>query len=207
MVFLLSADGPGCRVNFFSNGFGNDLDWDKIKTLLTWAKLAKQTGFMLIPCFYCDGDESAHIRNAPWEKHYRYLQVMTALLNPYVDCYMLGIESTEYWSNEYHAVFDYWLRNVFAPGKQIIHHWQWDGKRPLADADVLAYEFPWYPGDGDQKSVGQVQAIAQQIINAGSGRAMWWMEYNLNPNGPRIREQSRMLIKLPYTCGVGGPVK
>lgn len=197
MIFLLTAyaaDVPH-KMNFFENGYGGDLDLDKIKILRRYSRMFAAAGAAFVPCLLCD-DRSIH--NLPMSVHKRAIHVLTGELNPYVPAYLIGLESTEYLSQAAHNEF-YQAFKHYAPDRYIGTHCQ--GIVP--GMDFLAWEHPWCPTTGNDHSAEETAEKGREAMQ--HGIPIWFIEYNTDINGVRIREQSRALLAL-NSVGIGGPI-
>jgi hypothetical protein len=151
-------------------------------------------GAAFVPCLLND-DRSVH--NLDMSVHRRAIHVLTGELNPYVPGYLIGLESTEYLSQEKHIEF-YNAFKHYAPDKYIGTHCS--GIVP--GMDFLAWEHPWNPTKGDEHSAEETAQAGREAMQ--HGITIWFTEYNTNINGNRIREQTRALSAL-NPAGVGGP--
>lgn len=199
MIFLLTAYAPDCphKMDFFENGYGKDLDLDKVKILRRYSRMFATAGAAFVPCLLCD-DRS--VSNLDMSIHRRAIHVLTGELNPYVPAYLIGLESTEYLSQAAHNVF-YQAFKSYAPDKYIGTHCQ--GIVP--GMDFLAWEHPWCPTEGDEHSAEETAQKGREAMQ--SGKTIWFCEYNVNINGSRIREQSKALLALRNCAGIGGPYR
>lgn len=208
MIFLLSA-GEQCpsEVCFWKDrDWGGDYPyWERLEILRKWAMTFRGAGAAFIPCFFCDGNESADIRNAPWHKQVHAFQLLTAILNPYVPGYLIGLESSEYFDTDQHVKFLSLLRSctqAFPAQKYIGTHIQWNGHNPLPPFDFIAYEHPWQPGEGNEHTVEETVDVARNIM-VKAGMPVIFSEYNLDTTGAHCKAQTAALLAL-NPGGIGG---
>jgi hypothetical protein len=201
LIFLMYNRDPRGPVSFFKGGYATDFDMAQAAILERWLKIGKDSGAALIPCMFCDEDEqTAH---AGWDKHEYYFRYTLPFLSQYCTAILIGLESNECFSTaDVERLIAIARKYTSLP---IGTHMQWDRKSRLpAGLDWLAYEHSFPPNRGDSVSAAAVRAEAIDVINK-SGLPVAFIEYNLNPTGSRIREQTRALETLPGCVMVGGP--
>lgn len=206
IVFLLTNDDPECRVCFSKGGvYCGAPDTAKINRLISVLKLARENGWNMVPTLFCDYQAGPNRIALNWHLHKAFCEAVCKTLNPYVRAYIIGIESSEYLTVAETERLIGWMKEFTSLPVGV--HLQWDLTSPLPrNADFMAYEHSWHPGLGDSMSVADAVEEAREVIYLiGPGRA-WFLEYNLNPTGTRIREQSRALHRLPGCVGIGGPL-
>jgi hypothetical protein len=70
----------------------------------------------------------------------------------------------------------------------------------------LAYEHSWHPREGDYHSVADcVNELKDRQAALPPGFPIWACEWNLNPTGEQIVNQSRAMAEVPGIVGIGGP--
>ena len=201
IIALMSNGDPRAPVSFFEDEWGGTADMQQLTLLEDTAKLVSKAGGALWPCFLCDGNESAHIRNAPMAVHDRALSLLIAHTRPYVPGYCIGLESSENLDCARHNEFVRMIKK-YAPDRYVLSHMQRIPDGGMPDIDAWMYEHSWDPNKGDEHSPEEVVAEARAAQK--HGKYVWPVEYNVNINGSRIREQSRALIAAGFGCG--GPL-
>lgn len=213
IIVLLSNNDPDAPVNFFEKEYGGHIDMNQLNLLESWARKIAQQGGALWPTFFCDGDDNSSIRNAPIEVHQRAFSLLIAHLRPYVPGFVIGIESSEYFSTERHNEFIS-LIHYLAPDRFVAAHMQRlpksdslkdeDGepKAVMPNIDAWFYEHSWHPGEGNDHSA--VEVVNEAMIMANIGKYIWPVEYNLDCTGSAIRYQSQALLAAGFGCG--GPI-
>lgn len=202
MIFLMFNRDPNCRVSFFQRGYATEMDLAQALKLEWWLDFAKRAGANLVPTMFCDGDPDKN--RFGWDRHERYFSQALPFLSKYCRAILIGLESTEYFSTaDMERLITLAKKYTTLP---IGTHMQWDRKTPLPRGlDWLGYEHSWPPDQGDRKSVAEVVAEGREAI-ARSKLPVAMTEYNYNPAGQRIREQSRALATLPGCVMLGGPL-
>jgi len=201
MIALMSNGDPRAPVSFFADTWGGTADMSQLYLLEETAKLFAKAGGALWPCFFCDGNESAHIRNVPMAVHDRALSLLIAHTRPYVPGYCIGLESSENFDRNRHNEFVAMIRK-YAPDRYVASHMQKIPEGGMPDIDAWFFEHSWNPNYGDDHSPEEVVAEVRKA--QAHGRYVWPTEYNTKINGSRIREQSRALIAAGLGCG--GPL-
>jgi hypothetical protein len=197
LIFLTNNEDPNCPVSFFEDGFAGEIDVAQVKIIDRWLKIGRDAGAVLVPTLYCDDDGS---HNYSVERHKRYFDKAIPFLSDYCDAISISIESNEKFMGLIDEMIAYARTLTDLP---IGTHMQWDCRSPLPDLDFLLYEHKVI--DADAMSAIECADEGAKAIKAAGNIPVGFVEYNLNPDGERIREQSRALAKLPCVM-VGGPV-
>jgi len=201
IIALMSNGDPRAPVSFFQDEWGGTANMFQLYLLEETAKLVAKAGGALWPCFFCDDNDSAHIRNVPMAVHDRAFSLLIAHLRPYVPGFCIGLESSEYFDCARHNEFVRLIRK-YAPDRYVLSHMQRlpDGGMPTIDAWM--HEHSWDPNKGDEHSPEEVVAEARAAQK--HGKYVWPVEYSTKINGDMIRKQSRALIAAGFGCG--GPL-
>ncbi len=203
LVALLSNGDPRAPVNLFEDQWGGRPNMVKLAMVVQHAKAIRNAGGSFWPCFFCDDKESAQIRGAAVDAHRRALGLLVTHLRPYCAGFILGIESSEYWTAAQHNPVYTHLKEL-APDRYVGVHMQAIPKDGMPLCDFWAYEASWDPNKGDAHTGAELVAECQAAAKR-SGKPIWPLEYNTNVTGARIKEQSRAVLAAGFV-GCGGPV-
>jgi len=204
VVVLLSNGDPNAPVSFWKDSYGQTPDMDKLALLVQQAKAIHDAGGALIPCFFCDDSASSHIRNVDMQTHARAIGLFVTLLRPYCPAFIIGLESSEYFSTARHNEF-YTLIKYLAPDRFVLVHMQGIPQDGMPLCDAWAFEASWNPNNGDEYSGSDLVEECKTAASA-SGKLIWPLEYNVNVNGSKIIEQSKAVLAAGFP-GCGGPIK
>jgi len=177
------------------------VDMGQLTLLETCARYISSFGAAFWPCFFCDEDTNAPVRNASNAAHERAFSLLIAHLRPYVPGFIIGLESSEYFDCARHNYFVELIRK-FAPDRYVVSHMQKIPKGGMPAIDAWFYEHPWNPWTGDEHNPAEVVEEARKA--QAYGKFVWPVEYNVKATGSIIREQSRALLAAGFGCG--GPV-
>lgn len=201
IIVLLSNTDSNAPVSFWEDRWGGHVDMQQLAILERHARLIAAAGGALWPCFFCDENENAVIRNAPMEVHQRAFGLLIAHLRPYVPGFCIGLESSEYFGKARHNEFARLIRH-FAPDRYLVSHMQSIPDGGMPDIDAWFFEHSWDPNTGDEHSPEEVVQEVREAVT--HGKYVWPTEYSTKINGQLIRKQSRALLSAGF--GVGGPV-
>jgi len=204
IVVLLSNGASSAPVSFFKDSWGGTPDMDKLALLVQQAKAIHDAGGAIIPCFFCDESDSAAIRNADMQTHARAFGLLITLLRPYCPAFMIGLESSEYFTTARHNEF-YDLIKYLAPDRYVLVHMQGIPKDGMPKCDAWAYEASWNPWDGDNHAPAELVSECKVAQNK-SGKPIWPLEYNVLIGGNVIITQSKAVLDAGF-LGCGGPIK
>lgn len=202
LLALLTNVDKNAPVNFFEGAYGGHVNMAALTFLESQARMIAGAGGSFWPMFFCDENENAVIRNASLETHQRAFGLLIAHLRPYVPGFIIGIESSEYFTKDQHNGFVALIRH-FAPDRYVGIHTQSVPKGGVPDVDFVAWEAPWSPDRGDEFTAQQLVSEAKKAQKE-FNRYLWPVEYNLNVGSARQREQGRVLLQAGF--GAGGPV-
>lgn len=197
------------KTSMFQKQYMGPLDMNKVNMALQFITSKAKEGWKIVPAWF-DGPETnpkyGPILNQ-WDKHEAFIQAACNSLNPYVAGYLIGCETNRYFSTEQVEQLVAWTKK-YSNGKPVGTHmcWKPNEYRLPANLDFLAYEFSWHPEKGDDTSAAECVREIQDRIAHAPGLPFWASEYNLNPSGSRIKEQSRALVNVNGVYGIGGPV-
>lgn len=201
IIALLSNGDSTAPVSFFSDCWGGTVDMAQLGILENNARMFAQVGGGFWPCFFCDGDESAAIRNASNAVHDRAIGLLIAHLRPYVPGFCIGLESSEYWDCERHNYFAALIRH-YAPDRYVVSHMQRVPDGGMPNIDGWFYEHSWSPHDGDNHTPEEVVAEVQTASKY--GKVVCPVEHSTQINGTMIRKQCKALVAAGF--GYGGCV-
>lgn len=206
VMVLLNNEG---YVSLFSDGYMQTVNMGKYLKMIQRFEYFRANGIKIVVAFY-DGPED---RSGPYwpilsqtYRHEPFIQAACQALNPYVAAYVIGCETSRYWSSEI-------VGQAIAATKKyaglipVGTHMVWKpDSYPFPGGDFLAYETLNHPKDGDSVSVAAMVAEVQGIqSHLPPGFALWVSEFNWNDSA-RCREQARALAALPGVVGVGQPL-
>jgi len=198
VIALLSNTDRSAPVSFWEDRWGGTVDMAQLGILESHARIVHAAGGSFFPCFFCDEYENSLIRNASAAEHERAFSLLIAHLRPYCPGFLIGLESSEYFNKAQHNAF-YDLIKRFAPDRYVGTHMQRPPEDGMPKLDFWCYEHSWHPGKGDEHSPAEVVTETREA--AKRGIYTWPIEYNLNPSGERIKEQSQALIAAGFGCG------
>ena len=182
----------------------NQVDWPEVERWRGLVDVGRVPGIYLIPCLFC-GDDRGTTRNEAF--HDYFLPAAVQFFRPYSRAFIISIEASKSMDV---ALQTRMIRRVkaampFDPCPVGVHN---QGVRISPEADFLAYEFSWHPGDGDRQSVQAVVDEARRVMTQ-YPKWVWFQEMNLNPEGGRARAQARALRDMasrdPRIVGLPGP--
>jgi hypothetical protein len=177
---------------------------DKLALLVQQAKVIHDAGGAMWPCFFCDDSASASIRNVDMQTHARALGLFITLLRPYVPGFIIGLESSEYFSTAQHNQF-YDLIKYFAPDRYVLVHMQGVPKDGMPKCDAWCYEASWNPWDGNNHSPAELVSECK-AVETRYNKPIWPLEYNVLIGERPIIEQSKAVLAAGF-IGCGGPVQ
>lgn len=204
VVVLLSNGDLNAPVSFWKDCYGGTPDMDKLNLLVQQAKSIYDAGGAMIPCMFCDDFASSHIRNVDMQTHARAFGLFITLLRPYCPGFIIGLESSEYFTTAQHNEF-YDLIKYLAPDRYVLVHMQGIPGDGMPKCDAWAYEASWNPNYGDDHTAAELVAECKSAQGK-SGKPIWPLEYNVNVSGSKIIEQSKAVLAAGY-IGCGGPIQ
>jgi hypothetical protein len=202
IIFLAHNEDPTGPTSMFKNGYAGDVDYAQLAIMERWLQIGHAAGAKMIPTLFCDGDGTAA---KGFTKHKRYFDLAIPFLSKYCAAISIGLESSECFSTKE-------MELLIAHAKTLTKlpigtHMQWDCVTPLPRGlDFLLYEHSWHPALGNSKSVNEVVNEASRVINAAK-IPVGFVEYNLDPTGDPIKQQSIGLKQRIPCVVVGGRLK
>ena len=173
---LLNNTDPVAPVSFFVNDeYGGTVDRPRVDAMIKWFIKLKQDNFVIVPTIFCDNPWDENVVRF-FDRHPSVFKMICNALDPYVDGYIIGLESSEYLSAEQ-------VNQAVALMKQHTTHlvgthmaWDYDDLSKLPSAiEFLAHEFPWDPHYGKDHSRAEVVEIAKKVILKSQKRT-WFLE-------------------------------
>lgn len=196
-------------MTLFRDEYMRNLDCVKYQTFMNYVQTLKNFGAKIVFAFY-DGPSPEHPKYPClkyMDRHEAFIKAACQTLNSYATAYLIGCETSRYWSSEIVA-------KAIAVTKQhaglipVGTHEQWNPhEREFCGGDFCCYETRNHPKDGDEISVaGMVAEIRHIQTHLPPGFPIWVAEFNLNAAGSHSREQARAMAEIPGVVGIGGPL-
>lgn len=207
VMLLLNNEG---YISLFSDGYMNTVNMGKYNKLIQRCDYFRANGIKIVFAFY-DGPEDKAGPYYPilsqMNKHPEFIRAACQALNPYAAAYVIGCETSRYWSSGIVSEAIY-LTKQHAGLIPVGTHMVWNpATYPFPGGDFLALETRNHPKDGDAVSVRDMVAEVQSIqSHLPAGFSLWVSEFNWN-DSQRCRDQANALAQLPGVVGVGQPLR
>jgi hypothetical protein len=208
----LNLLNEGCSTIFSGEFMNSPIHEGKVNMYCNFIRRLKDAGEYVFPVVF-DCPRESHPKYPFWKFTDRlgpFLEVVTTALDPLVDGFILGIETSR--SPTITAKRGLSLPEVEACIGLIKKH----TKKPVgihecsyrvpANADFLGYETRNHPvNQGDSTSIADMVKDVQGLISVSKGKPIWIIESN-SSEGAQAKAQNRALAALNGVIGVNMPI-
>jgi hypothetical protein len=195
--------------------------WDdaRVSTVLNFIYQVKAANLIPAIVFY-DGpaDPSGKyypILSCSDDLHAAFIKMVCNALNPYTIIYVIGCETSRYWSTERVEAFIWYTKQYSGTDRFVGTHECSAGYKN--DKLIMAHKIPAgaqyhclemsnHPAKGDDRSVASMVEEATFVCLQAKGVPMWVGEHNTNILGAKSIAQARSMCAINGMYGMNGPM-